>query len=340
MTRSGMERVVALAEAGLPVFVVGASQLTPYCRADLDDPRAWAKAKEALLGVAQVVEDYGELLGALGAAGILPDASYLDERVLSAHVRRGDEDLYLLYNGNRTGADEQRRISRETIMPAILGGGAFCRAELDVELSGRGAPYLSDLASGAEYALSGEPTERGVRLRIPLDGDQMVVVGLRTGELGLPARTLSGGHAERLDGWSLRLFRLRPSEDPCDMLAGGFEGLASVEQMPSPCPFDEVDGCPEDFAGYGEYRCRFEVAGEPREAYLCLPAWSDALELDVNGRHVPVVAGLGHEVDVRQAIGVGENDVAIRVYTNLSNALDTGAHQRYGLFGDVWVRAR
>lgn len=89
------------------------------------------------------------------------------------------------------------------------------------------------------------------------------------------------------------------------MLAGGFEGLASVEQMPSPCPFDEVDGCPEDFAGYGEYRCRFEVAGEPREAYLCLPAWSDALEFDVNGRHVPVVAGLGHEVDVRQAIGVG-----------------------------------
>lgn len=63
-------------------------------------------------------------------------------------------------------------------------------------------------------------------------------------------------------------------------------------------------------------------------------------ELNVNGCHVPVVAGLGHEVDVRSALKVGENDVIIRVCTNLSNTFDKDANQRYGLFGSVWVVAR
>ena len=45
--------------------------------------------------------------------------------------------------------------------------------------------------------------------------------------------------------------------------------------------------------------------------------------------------GLGHEVDVLAALQPGTNKLVARVYTNLSNLLDKGAHQRYGLFGPV-----
>lgn len=340
MTRTGMERVIALAKAGLPVFVVGTEQLAPLSHKDLGDLAAWGGARSQLLALSHVVGDYGELLGELASCGVDPDAAYLDEHVLTAHIRRGDEDLYLLYNGNRTGANNERKIRQDTIMPAIMGGEAFRKTELDVELSGTGGPFLFDLASGAEYALVGEPIARGVKLRIPLDGDQMVVVGLSGDVVGLPTRSLLEGHATKLDGWSCKLFRLQPSDNPCDFLAGGFSKVASVDGLSVPCAFDEVDGCAEAFAGYGEYRSSFVLAEVPNEATLRLPAFSDALELEVNGRHVPVVAGLDRGANVRSALRAGENDVVIRVYTNLSNALDKGAAHRYGLFGDVWLVVR
>ena len=340
MTRTGMERAIVLAKAGLPVFVVGAKQLAPLTLADLADLPAWNNDRDLLLDLSHVVNDYGELLEGLASCGIRPDAAYRDANVLSAHVRRGDEDIYLLYNGNRTGADEQRKVRQDTIMPAILRGEVFHKTKLEVELPGEGSPFLYDLMRGFEYALAGEPTECGVRLCIPMDGDQMVVVGLRKDVGGLPVRSLDGGRTVKLGAWSLRLFQLQPSEDPCDFLAGGFAEVASIGEMPSPCAFDEVDGCPEAFAGYGEYHCVLDLTELPREAVLRLPAWSDALELDVNGKRVPVVAGLGHEVDVRSELKVGENDVTIRVYTNLSNAFDKKANQRYGLFGNAWVVVR
>lgn len=335
MTRVGMERVAALAKAGLPVFVVGRGQFVPLSMADVQDRKAWETARDQLLAAATVVDSYDALLGAFEAAGITPDACYHADTVLSAHVRRDDEDLYLLYNGNRTGANEQRKIRQDTIMPAILHGETFKDVELDVELAGCGEPFLYDLTTGAEYALAGERTERGVRLSLPLEGDQMVVVGLREEVSNLPVHSLAGLDTCELGPWSLSLHQLQPSVDLCDFLAGSFTQVAQAEGLVEPCAFDEVPGCPDPFAGYGEYRCSFELGELPTEARLCLPAWADALELEVNGTQVSVVAGLGHEADVLAALQPGTNTLVIRVYTNLSNLLDKDAHQRYGLFGQA-----
>lgn len=136
-------------------WIVSLRSLIPFGRADAVDLHAWDGARNALLSRAHVVNDYEGLLEELASCGIGPDAAYHDENVLSAHVRCGGEDLYLLYNGNRTGADELRKIRQDTIMPAILRGEAFRKAELDVELSGQGRPFLYDLARGVEYALAG-----------------------------------------------------------------------------------------------------------------------------------------------------------------------------------------
>lgn len=61
----------------------------------------------------------------------------------------------------------------------------------------------------------------------------------------------------------------------------------------------------------------------------------DAVELDVNGTQVPVVAGLDRTIDVRGALCAGTNHMTVRVYSNLSNLLDKDARRRYGLFGEV-----
>ena len=337
-------RLAGLARAGLPVFVVGRTWLSPHLLSDEAGRSAWQTACDELLSCENVTvtESYPALLAAFEAAGIAPDAHYDSAHVFSAHARHGSEDVYLLYNGNRVRIGADGKADPATFMPGALGSGVLEPVELDVFLAGAGQAYLLDLTSGREYALPSEPCAGGVALHLPLEADQLVAVGLRDGTSSLPAWTWDGLHEQELDGWSLTLHELQESPDSCDFLAGGYRELARFDALEALPWWDELPGVPELLAGYGAYRTTVELDVLPAQAYLQLPLWNDALELEVNGTLLPVVAGLGSRIDVRDALRRGTNELVIRVYSNLSNRLDEVGRaqfhtplQHYGLCGTV-----
>jgi len=324
ITRAALRRLATRADAGLPLFVVGAGSLEPKGKADLDHLDEWRETLDGLLSKPQVtcIEDCGGLVAALGHAGVLPRASYEADSVVSAHVRTAAGETYLLYNGNHTGLDpETGKPDPATTMPAILHTDAFSEVLIDVALEGEGDPCLLDLASGKWYALEGERCGRGCRVRVVLEPDQLVALALRDAR-GLPTHSYLGLREQRLEAESIRAFELNRTGDLLDPLSGGFHEVECVSDL---------------VAGYLEYAFTLDLTLRPQEAYLRLPAYRDALELDVNGIPVPVVAGLGHTVNVQDALREGENEVRIRTYTNLSNLLDKDSHQPYGLFGELAI---
>ncbi len=345
-----LERLAQLARDGMPVFVVGRAQLKPYSTADLHNREAWQQACDDLLACrnTMVVQSYPALLTALGWEGITPDAQHEASHLFSAHLRRhtgagATEDFYLLYNGNNVRTSVDGKADPESFMPGVLHSGALRSCDRPISLSGTGDPYLLDLASGREYALHSIPVRGRIRLVLPLEPDQLVAVGLRDNTSTLSRWPLHMPREyEVLTGWTLSLHELQPSTDPLDFLAGGYRHIASFGPLDTLSWWDELPEVPENFAGYGEYRTSFTLDTLANQIFLRLPQWNDALELELNGVPLPVVAGLGSLIDLRDALQLGTNELVIRVFSNLSNRLDGASRarfhqsaQHYGLNGIV-----
>ena len=337
LTTETLTRLGELAAEGLPIFVVGDEQLRPLALVDVREREAWSAACETFLlnENVLVMDTYRELVAALREQGLEPAVSYQADHVFSAHVRNDAEELFLLYNGNRVAFGEDDKLVASTCMPALTSA-SFEAVQLEAELAGVGAPFRYDLATGKRYQLVYERCDRGVRVTLPLEGNELVVVGLgneaEVSELPTWSYDLN---AQALSSWGVSLHELVPYEKPTELLAG-FREVTSFKNLDTPTWNDELPGSSEHFAGYAEWHCAFDLQVVPTEARLRLPEWSDALTLDVNGAPVPVVAGFGHEVDVRDALRAGANDLVIRVYTNLRNrrVADQPAH-RFGLNGAV-----
>ena len=337
LTTETLTRLAELAAAGLLIFVVGDEQLRPYAFGDVRSFEQWSAACEAFLlnENVLVMDTYRELVAALREQEIEPAVSYQSDRVFSAHVRDGEEELFLLYNGNRVAFGDDDKLVASTCVPALTSD-SFEAVQLEAELAGAGVPFRYDLATGKRYRLAYERSERGVRVTLPLEGDELCAVGLgnEAEASALPAWSYNLS-AQALGPWDVSLNELTPYEKPTELL-WCFREVTSFKNLDTPTWNDELPGSSEHFAGYAEWHCAFDLQVVPTEARLRLPEWSDALTLDVNGAPVPVVAGFGHEVDVRDALRAGANDLTIRVYTNLRNrrVADQPAH-RFGLNGAV-----
>lgn len=338
-------RLAELARAGLPIFVVRIwFWPSPNLLASAAKRDEWRAAYAALLSCAQATEvnDYESLLAAFEEAGITPDARYEADHVFPAHVQRAGEDVYLLYNGNCVKTGRNGKAAPDTFMPDALRSGVLEPIELQASLAGEGQPFLLDFVSGQEYALAGAQRDGRVDVRLPLEADQLVAVGLREDTSDLPPWSWDGLGERALGGWSLTLHELQESPDVRDHLASGYRMLKDFGCFDELPWWDHLSGVATDFAGYGEYRTTVDLGATPAQAYLQLPEWNDALELEVNGQTLPVVAGFSDRVDVRHTLRAGANELVIRVYSNLSNRLDVLSEkiyrmpkQHYGLHGSI-----
>ncbi|MEU6354792.1 glycosyl hydrolase [Streptomyces sp. NPDC047072] len=351
---SDARKVLALAEAGLPVVLLGAfDALTPGVPAEgeTDQLRAVLARLLALPHVRRVTDKalVGDALAALGVTADVRHATV--STLLNAHRATADADFYYLCNGKHA----------ETVKPPVAA------IDHDVTLRrtrrGRTVPYLLNPWTGEAVRLA-RYTEDGddVTLRVTLQpGETMIVALGRPGLFGdrygnSPHAVATEADEVLFTGRGLAV-RAASAGTWTTRLSQGRTVTTTTPAVPAPItparwelevddwypgadatrtdhvrvsvtldalrPWSQI---PEltDSAGIGRYRTTVVLPDDwtaAHGAHLELGQVSDTFRVTVNGRRLPPVARLNPVVDVGPWMRRGTNTVEIEVATPLLNRL-------------------
>ncbi|MCX5257311.1 glycosyl hydrolase [Streptomyces canus] len=348
-------KILALAEAGLPVVLFGAfdQALTPGVpdQGETDRLRDLLARLLTLPHVVRVTDKaaVGDALAGLGVSADVRHATA--STLLNAHRVTADADFYYLCNGKHA----------ETVKPPVAA------IDHDVTLrrthGGRTVPYLLDPWTGEAVRLA-QYTEDGadITLRVTLQPGQTMIVALgRPGLFG--DRHGTSAHAEATDAdavlftergltlrartagtWTTRLSQGRTATTrtpavPAPITPARWE-LEVEDWYPGPDatrtehvrrgvtletlrPWSQI---PElaDSAGIGRYRTTVTLPADwtsSHGAELELGQVSDTFRVSVNGRRLPAADRLHPVVDLGPFLRRGENTLEIEVATPLINRL-------------------
>ncbi|MEV7738600.1 glycosyl hydrolase [Streptomyces sp. NPDC088921] len=348
-------KILALAEAGLPVVLFGAfdQALTPGVPDQTETDRL-RDILARLLTLPQVVRvtDKAAVGDALAGLGVSADVRHATaSTLLNAHRVTADADFYYLCNGKHA----------ETVKPPVD------VIDHDVTLhrthGGRTVPYLLDPWTGEAVRLA-HYTEDGadITLRVTLRPGQTMIVALgRPGLFG--DRHGTSAHAEATDADAVLFtergltLRARTAGTWTTRLSQG--GTATTRTLAVPAPITparwelEVEDwypgpdatrtdhvrrsvtletlrpwsqIPElaDSAGIGRYRTTVTLPTDwtsSHGAELELGQVSDTFRVSVNGRRLPAADRLHPVVDLGPYLRRGENTLEIEVATPLINRL-------------------
>lgn len=190
------KRILELAEDGLKVLLVGAApDATPGNNGDDAELRAVISDLLEQPSVSRVASEAG-VPAKLKAIGVRPDAQPSQRSTLfSRHLkdRSAATDYYFLYNQGEERLDWASRdmIYEEPEACRYTGTSTPCRQkgepiDLDVTLTGDGAPYLLDTVSGEITPISQYTTDKSadgsntVTLNVALGRDESTIIALTT----------------------------------------------------------------------------------------------------------------------------------------------------------------
>ncbi|WP_406155127.1 glycosyl hydrolase [Streptomyces canus] len=348
-------KILALAEAGLPVVLFGAfdQALTPGVP-DQGETDRLRDILARLLTLPHVVRvtDKAAVGDALAGLGVSADVRHATaSTLLNAHRVTADADFYYLCNGKHA----------ETVKPPVAA------IDHDVTLrrthGGRTVPYLLDPWTGEAVRLA-QYTEDGadITLRVTLQPGQTTIVALgRPGLFG--DRHGNSAHAEATDADAVLFtdrgltLRARTAGTWTTRLSRGSTATTRTPAVPAPITPDrwelEVEDwypgsdatrtehvrrgvtletlrpwsqIPElaDSAGIGRYRTTVTLPADwtpSHGAELELGQVSDTFRVSVNGRRLPAADRLHPVVDLGPILRRGANTLEIEVATPLINRL-------------------
>ncbi|MGW0705431.1 glycosyl hydrolase [Streptomyces sp. NPDC002643] len=349
-------KILKLAEAGLPVVLLGAfdQAVTPGvpARDETDRLRATLTRLLALPNVVRVT-DKTAVGDALAGLGVTPDVRHATaSTLLNAHRVTEDADFYYLCNGKHA----------ETVKPPV----APIDHDITLRRTGGGGatvPYLLDPWTGAAVRLA-QYTEDGdeFTLRVTLQPGQAVIVAL--GRPGLFAdRHGSSPHAVTTDADQVLFARggltVRASTAGTytTRLSQGRTVTTTVPAVPGPITPSRWDVEVEDWfpgagptrtervhraltldallpwsqipeladsAGIGRYRTTIALPDDwdsSHGAFLELGQISDTFRVTVNGTRLATVDRLHPVADVGSLLRPGDNLIEVEVATPLINRL-------------------
>jgi hypothetical protein len=357
-------RLLALAEQGLPVVLLGAfdQALTPGVPADDETDRLRAVLARLLaLPHVTLVADKTAVGDALAGLGVTPDVRYAaSSTLLNAHRATDDADFYYLVNGKHA----------ETVKPAV----AAIDHDVTLRRTGRGTavPYLLDAWTGeavrlARYTQDGDAFTVRVTLR---PGESMIVALGRPGLFGDrhgnrpyvlatdadealftdrgPAvrTTRAGTFTTRLSRGRPVTTKVREVPRPItpaswrleveDWLPGTSatrtETVRRTVDLDTLLPWSQIPQL-ADSAGVGRYRTTVALpAGwdASHGARLELGQVSDTARVTVNGTPAPPVDRLNPVVDIGPYLAPGRNVIEIEVATPLVNRLRVARPEVFG----------
>ncbi|MFJ9025393.1 glycosyl hydrolase [Streptomyces sp. NPDC102259] len=351
-------RLLTLAEAGLPIVLLGAfdQPLTPGVPDDGEAERLRALLAR-LLALPHVtrITDKAAVGDALAGLGVTPDVRHATpSTLLNAHRVTRDADFYYLCNGKHA----------ETVKPAV--------AAIDHEVTlrhtrrtpgGTTIPYLLDPWTGEVTRIARYTEADGVvTVRVALQPGQVTIVALGRPGLfgdrnGARPHVLDTDASEALfDGRSLTV-RSTEAGTRTTRLSSGRTVTTTIPSVPAPITPSrwqlDVDdrypgstptrtehvhrtltldtllpwsGIPElaDSAGIGRYRTTIDLPSgwtSAHGAHLELGQVSDTARVTVNGTAAPVVDRLHPVVDVGPLLRRGRNVIEVEVAVPLVNRL-------------------
>ena len=310
-----MERILALAETGFPVILVGAlPSASAFYGTDweVQDRKVnYLCHRLCMLKNVIQVETEDQVPAALKAQGILP-AAEIKEPVdfLSVHrIIDGADYYYILYRGKT-------------------------EMMLSLTLSGKGGVTRWDSWSGKVMTVASAQTA----------GGQCITVWMKPGETAifrvgvLSAANCNPGRVRELlrisGGWSLEFERWERDETASDTTATQ-KTLIRVEQVPMK-PWTEFLG--PEFSGIGTYKRTVSLPGKMAEEAKVL-SFADikcqSVHLYINGEKVPV-NHLNWTADCAGKFRAGENELCVVVVSTLGNQL-----MAYGAFPQMpWMKEK
>lgn len=352
-----LQRIDALARAGLPIVFAGATpdrgeSHAAQLRGETDDQVR--KALAVLLtrkGVAKVATP-AEVPGALRALGVRPDAEpAAPAGILAQHRSDGQGDFYYLYNYNKVSDTDAVRLFKtrtdHTAYPDIDVRRAFSPKAAHFSLAGEGRPYVFDAWSGAIRPIRDYRRRDGrVELDLAFAGDEAKLVGLlddaQAAAAGLrpsapapaPAVHRTPSRVE-IDGWTLVVDALGPgAAGTSSFQTSSHRRLGPFRLGAELKPWRAIDPSLANASGMGTYRAAFTLGPDAARAQTIVKLGDveDSYQLAVNGRDVAGLDPTSGDADVTGLVHPGVNTLTVRVATTLFNAVNGGGKD-YGVLG-------
>ena len=372
-------KLIDYAKAGLPIVMIGEAPNTvdsypgSVSEMEANDRQIQSMMAElAELPSVITIEEDSELVDALKANGIVPDANP-DTAATNMFYHRTTDDAEFYFIANDSAS--------ETVSQTVT-------------FQGEGKPYLLNAWSGEITPIAQYTAENGtVTVDVELaPADQMLIaiakdgwcsaslenyavstnadavvysdqetLGVRTAETGEYTVTLADGQVLDFvagaaeapinlnDGreWTMVLHEWQPLTTATDTTDNNFLKTKVVDSetytITSLVPWYEID--PEKLAkagGVAEYRTTFELAegwDEGQGAVISFDRVTDTMKLFVNGAEV-AADQISKTVDIGKYLVKGENEIVVEVASNLANykygRSDSDTFQ-FGILGDVVV---
>jgi hypothetical protein len=365
------QKILALAQAGLPVVVIGPStpsQTPGYYDAENQDAALQAVIAQ-LLALPNVVQVQAEaqVPAALQGLGVRPDAEYAQTSgVLNVHRAATGSDYYFFYNQTPLAADVTVSLTgsgipygldswtgriapiatfttspgRVTLPVHLAAGDVTVVAVATTNLDGGPTPVVHATSSTAESVLyrNGDllvrSTQAGTYSTTLSDGR---TVNTELGDVPAPT-TLSSWHLH-VDSWEPGASATQTNHVPHDLDVNADPG----GMLPAWPTISEL----QDVSGTGTYTAAVTVGAGwtgGHGAYLDLGTVLDTFDVTVNGHALPA-ADLNDPslIDVGRYLGTGTNTIVVDMATTLNNRMRTAQmtsyayrpRQNYGLIGPV-----
>lgn len=374
MHADAAERIAGLAEAGLPIVLIGngptgATGQAGVAGADARVTAAWNAIKA--LPTTRVVADEAGVPAALADLGLRPtfDAAGVADDVQVARRHVDGTDYYFIFNNGPAAVDAKASLPGAgqaydldgwtgRIQPTWTGRATDGRVVVDVDLDPQETMMVA-VSDSDPWGI--EPTGPAV---VTSDADVrygaggLEITSTQPGEYDYALDNGFEGQAtigavepvQDLTTWDLTVqsWTPGPSGLPNDTLktdlgvgavSAGQDGLLPAwSTITSPVDLSDV-------SGVGTYRTTVQLAGDwstEDGAILDLGRATDTTSVVVNGREADAVDPQARRVDISDLVRPGANEIEVVVGSTLRNAVRVhaqvpvnGAKQDYGLFGPV-----
>lgn len=329
MELADAEQILAYAEAGLPVVLIGETPTADGTYGAQDDDAVAAvfeKLKE--MDTVAVAAKEEELVNALTSLGITSSVQYTEEASLAVQHRTSEKaDLYYMYNYTSSYDYADNAV-------AISDGNDIT---MDITLKGKGSPYRLDPWTGEITAMTNY-TDNGdgtITLNITAKDSDPLIIGITADSSVFGTVTeavdLASMEASKISldesPWTLDVVSYQPGEAALDSSSEDYNpnDVAKVSldtiSLDSLKAWPEIKGL-ENISGQGVYTTAVTMEAPVDEAVLSIGNTYDSiLYVEVNGNVIDTINQITREVKIGSYLKEGENTISIKTATTLAAAV-------------------
>ena len=325
LTPDAEKKLQEFAKAGLPIIVIGkAPKYNAFTGKMFLDKMGEIMPQKSVIQIRNSENNPEKIFETLQAHGILPDASYSQNKLLSVHRNDENVDYYYLHNyGDVKNFGEVPKIRK---------------IDTKISLTGKGTPYKLNAWTGEvtqikNFVRNGDKVE----VDLKLVGNDSTIIALTEEKISDAVEVAKNFEPPiHLNNWNLQIESWTKGNNPADMK----KEIIDVGKVTNLIAWNKVEKL-KNVSGIGTYTTTFNLE-ENQGAELQLGGAKDTIQVKVNGKIVALDPIEGR-VDISKFAKAGQNNLEIKVASTLLNALlkenpdDKREIDDYGLFGNAFI---